>query len=107
MTDNRRLTHMHADTEAIRTLASASTAHADDLAAVASSLTVLPTGAAVESFGPVGARFLAAVGEAVAHESRAIAALGERASAAGDAAAASATAYDDADARAGARVGGL
>ncbi|ULE35454.1 hypothetical protein K3G64_02985 [Mycobacterium sp. IDR2000157661] len=98
---------MHADTEAIRTLASDSTSQADELAAIASALTALPTATAASSFGPVGAPFLAALAEAVAHESRTVATLGVRTGAAGDAAAASAAAYDDADARAGARVGGL
>lgn len=96
---------MHADTDAIRTLAIASAYQADDLAAIASTLTSLPTAAAASAFGPAGAPFIAAIAEAVAHEARTVTTLGERASAAGRAASASAAAYDDADARAGARVG--
>ena len=95
---------MHADTDAIRTFANAGTTHADELAAIASTLTALPVTAAAASFGPVGAPFLAAIADAVAQETRAVAALAQRASDTGAAASASADAYDDADARAGARV---
>ena len=95
---------MHADTDAIRNLAAASTSHADELAAIASTLTSVPSAAAASTFGPVGAPFLAAVVEAVAQEARAVAALGERTSTTAGAASASASAYDAADARAGARV---
>ena len=106
MITGQRLTDMHADTDAIRALASASASHADELAAIASTLSSLPTTDAASSFGPVGAPFLAAIVDAVAREARTVAALGARASAAGDTASASAAAYDDADARARARVGG-
>jgi Excreted virulence factor EspC, type VII ESX diderm len=98
---------MHADTDAIRTLAIASTSHADELGAIASTLTSVPAAAAASAFGPVGAPYMAAFVEAVAHEIRAVTALGDRASAAASAASGSATAYDDADARAGARISGV
>ncbi|KUH88157.1 MULTISPECIES: type VII secretion target [unclassified Mycobacterium] len=96
---------MHADTDAIRNLAAANSAHADELAAIASKLASAPTSA--PAFGPVGEPFLAALAEAVAHEARGVAALRDRASATGDAAYRTARAYDDADDRAGARVSGV
>lgn len=98
---------MHADTDAIRTLAAASASHADELAAIASALSSLPTGGAASSFGPVGAPFLAAIIDAVAREADAVVALAERAATTHSAAAASAATYDEVDARAGARVGGV
>lgn len=96
---------MHADTDAIRTLAAANAAHAEELAAIASKLASAPTSAA--AFGPIGERFLAALAEAVAHSAREVAALRDRSSATGDAAYRTALAYDDADDRAGARVSGV
>jgi hypothetical protein len=107
MGTGRRLTHMHADTDAIRVLATASASHADELAAIASTLTSAPTAAAGPAFGPVGAMFLAAIVEAVAQEALTVSALGEHASTTAGAASASADAYDAADARAGARVSGV
>lgn len=98
---------MHADTDAIRILATASASHAEELAAVVSALTSLPTDAAASGLGPVGAPFLAAIVDAVAQQAHAVATLGERAAVAARAASASAAAYDDADARAGARVDGV
>lgn len=97
---------MHADTDAIRSLGSATAGHADELAAIASSLASLPIAAATSAFGPVAGPYLAALADAVAAQARAVTALGERSSTAGLSARASATAYDDADARAGARVSG-
>ncbi|KUI00159.1 type VII secretion target [Mycobacterium sp. IS-3022] len=96
---------MHADTDAIHNLAAATSAHADEFAAIASKLAAVPTSAAL--FGPVGKPFLAALAEAVAHQAREVAALQDRASATGDAAYRTALAYDDADDRAGARVSGV
>src|SRR5512139_2001619 len=98
---------MHADTDAIRALASSSAAHADELAAIASTLAALPARAAGTAFGPVGEPFLAALTDAVTEGARVVAALSARATSTGDAARRSAAAYDDADARAGARVGNL
>ncbi|RAV07694.1 hypothetical protein DQP55_21195 [Mycolicibacterium sp. GF69] len=99
---------MHADTDAIRALAAASSAHADELAAIASKLAAAPTVAATvaAAFGPVGQPFLTALTDAVAQEARLVAALGDRASATGEAAHRTALAYDDADDRAATRVGG-
>lgn len=93
---------MHADTDVIRALAAANSAHADELAAIASKLTAAPTPSA--AFGPVGEPFLAALAEAVALEARAVSALQGQASATGETAYLTALAYDDADGRAGARV---
>jgi hypothetical protein len=107
MGTGRRLTHMHADTDAIRMLAAASASHSDELAAIASTLTSAPTAEAGEAFGPVGATLLAAIVESVAQEARSVTALGEHVSTTAGAASASAAAYDAADARAGARVSGV
>lgn len=97
---------MHADTDAIRALAAANSAHADELAAIASKLAAVPTTAAelAAEFGPVGQPFIAALTEVVAHETRTVAALRDRATATGDAAHRTALAYDAADERAGVRV---
>ncbi|MGV0852687.1 hypothetical protein [Mycolicibacterium phlei] len=95
---------MHADTDAIRALAAASAAYTDELAAIAARLTRAP---APTGFGPVGDDFLAALRAAVAREAAAVTALRDRVALTGVTAARSATAYDDADGRAGARVGGL
>lgn len=96
---------MHADTEAIRALAAANAAHADELSAIVSRLSEMPTAAA--SFGPVGDAFVAALVVALGQEAEAAAALRDRAAHTEAVAARVARAYDDADARAGARVGGL
>ena len=91
---------MLADSDAIRALGSACSAQAADLAAIAATLSSLPGPATADLFGPVGADFLAALAEAVADQSRAVAALGDSVAAAAATAGASAAGYDDADSRA-------
>ena len=93
---------MHADTDAVRVLAATTSAHADQLATIATKLSAVPASAA--AFGPVGRPFLAALAAAVAEEARMAASLRDIASASGDTAYRTALAYDDADDRAGARV---
>ncbi len=95
---------MLADTDAIAALGSACSAQAADLSAIASALSSLPGPAMADLFGPVGAGYLAALAEAVADQSRAVAALGKSVAAAATTAAASAAGYDDADGRAGGRL---
>ncbi|MFI5509502.1 hypothetical protein ACIA48_18710 [Mycobacterium sp. NPDC051804] len=95
---------MFADTDAIRALGSANSAHADDLAAIAAALSSLPLSAAGSSLGPVGAGFLSALTEAVADGSRAVAALSERLWMSDDTAYAVASAYDSADGEASSRI---
>jgi hypothetical protein len=95
---------MFADTNAIRALGSAHAVEAEDLAAIAARLSALPTGASL--LGPVGARFLAALSDAAADASRAVAALSDSVSAAATTAHSSATAYEAADRRMGASVTG-
>ena len=95
-----RHNRMLADTDAIRALGSASATQAADLAAIAATLSSLPGPATAALFGPVGARFLAALTEAVADQSRAVAALSDTVAAAATTAGASAAGYDDADGRA-------
>nr|WP_090345968.1 type VII secretion target [Mycolicibacterium malmesburyense]CRL78541.1 hypothetical protein CPGR_04765 [Mycolicibacterium malmesburyense] len=96
---------MHTDTDAVRTLAATTSAHADHLAAIAAKLAAVPTTAA--AFGPAGQPFLAALADAAADGARKAAALRDIASATGDTAYRTALAYDDADDRAGARILGL
>jgi hypothetical protein len=96
---------MLADTDAIRALGSASSAQAADLAAIALTLSSLPGPALASTFGPVGARFLAALADATAREARAVTALSDTVAAARPTAYATATAYGDADHRAGNALG--
>jgi hypothetical protein len=95
---------MFADTNAIRALGSAHAVEAADLAAIAARLSALPTGASL--LGPVGARFLAALSDAAADASRAVAALSDSVSAAATTAHSSAASYEAADRRMGASVTG-
>jgi hypothetical protein len=96
---------MLADTDAIRALGSASSAQAADLAAVALTLSSLPDPALASTFGPVGARFLAALADATAREARAVTALSDSVAAACPTAYATATAYGNADHRVGNALG--
>jgi hypothetical protein len=98
---------MIADTDAIRALGSDNSAHAADLAAIATTLSSLPVEAAAPMLGPVGARFLTALAEAAADGSRAVAAMSDRLSASSTTAHAAAIAYDDADHGAGTRIMGI
>lgn len=98
---------MFADTDAIRALGSADSVHADDLAAIAAGLASLSLSAAGSSLGPVGARFLSALTEAVADGSRAVAALSERVGTSSATAYAIASAYDTVDGDASTRIGGV
>ncbi|SUC99287.1 Protein of uncharacterised function (DUF2580) [Mycolicibacterium phlei] len=86
-----------------RALAAAHTAHADELTAIAARLSNTPPGGP----RPVGADFVAALRAALAREAEAVAALRDRMAQTAVSAARAATAYDDADGRVGARVGGL
>jgi hypothetical protein len=97
---------MLADTDAIRSLGSASSAHAADLAAIAATLSSLPDPETATAFGAVGASFLGALADAVAAEARAVAELSDRFSAADTTAHATAIGYDDADLRAGGLIAG-
>ena len=61
---------LSADTDLLRAYGSASSAHAADLQTAAARLTALSAPASM--FGPVGARFLAALTRAVEGEARAV-----------------------------------
>lgn len=98
---------MFADTDAIRALGSANSAHADDLAAIAAGLSSLPIAAVGSSLGPVGAGFVAALTEAVADGSRAVAILSERLAMSDATAYGVASAYDSADSDASIRIAGV
>lgn len=89
---------MLADTATIHALGSAYTTHAADLAAVAAALRSIPPPS--EALGPVGDRFLTAFTHAVARQSDAVAALGERVQVAGVVAGHNATSFDAAGSRA-------
>jgi hypothetical protein len=92
---------MFAHTEAIRAFGAANSAQAADLAAVAADLSSMP---GADALGPVGVRFLAALADATAETSRAVAALAERLATGCVTAHASAAAYENADADIGALV---
>jgi Excreted virulence factor EspC, type VII ESX diderm len=95
---------MFADTDAIRALGSANSAHADDLADIAATLSSLPVAMAESTLGPVAARFLSALADAADEGSRAVLALSDRLTGAQATAYAAAAAYDDADHGAGTRI---
>ncbi|WP_238994665.1 type VII secretion target [Mycolicibacterium chubuense] len=96
---------MSVDTDLVRAYGAASSGHADGLRAAAARLTEVG-GAAAPMFGPVGARFLAALTRAAEGEAHTVTGLGGALTAGRDAAAASATSYDVADTGAGHRVTG-
>ena len=96
---------MFADTDAIRALGAANSAHAADLVKVATTMSSIPE--ATATLGPAGARFVAALAEATADAARAVRALADRLEAGGRTANASAAAYDNADERTGIRVSGV
>lgn len=95
---------MFADTDAIRALGAAQSAHADDLSAIAAELSAMPSAAAGAVLGPIGTRFLAALAEATTDAARAVVALSDRLEAAHLTARSAATAYEDADHQLGAAV---
>ncbi|TFV58584.1 ESX-1 secretion-associated protein, partial [Mycobacterium sp. PS03-16] len=76
--------HTRVDTESVRTLAHAHTAHGAELTAVAAALGAVPLTSGDGALGPVGARFVAALADAVAAQAHATAALAERLGAAAD-----------------------
>jgi hypothetical protein len=90
-----------ADTTVIRALGAAHTRQAADLDAVAATLQSIPSSGCAAAFGPVGARFVAALTEALARESGVAARLSERAGTAGRAAEATAAAYNGTEHRVG------
>jgi hypothetical protein len=92
---------MYADTDAIRTLGTAASSHAAELANIAATLSALQ---ATSALGPVGARFEAALRNALTDGSRQVAALSERLSAAQTTAHAAAAAYDSVDQGASVRI---
>ena len=90
---------MFVDTNAICALGTDCSAHADDLSTAAAALKSLPGAGAAAAFGPVGARFLAALADAVAIEMRAVLALGDDLASAQSVTSGVAQAYSDADRR--------
>mgnify|MGYP000509978114 CR=1 FL=1 len=83
------------DTDTVRTYGSASDAHAAALHGAAAHLTGATGGAA--SYGPVGARFLAALSRAAGDDATALTALGASLAGARAAAVAAARSYDAVD----------
>jgi hypothetical protein len=90
-----------ADTAVIRALGAAHSRQAADLDAVAATLRSVPGPGCAATFGPIGARFVAALTEAIARESGVAAQLSERVAAAGRTAEASAAAYGGTERRVG------
>jgi hypothetical protein len=90
-----------ADITVIRALGAAHSRQAADLAAVAATLRSATPSWSAEAFGPVGARFVAALADAVARESVAVAQLSERVALAGNTADVTAAAYGGSEHRAG------
>lgn len=97
---------MLADTDSIRALGRAGCAQASELAGIATALSSLPLTSAAPMFGPVGASFLAALGDAAAQTSRAVTALHDSVAAGGATADASASSYDEAERRVGQLLAG-
>lgn len=90
---------MLVDTDAIRALGAHCSNQADDLSAAAGALTGLPGPDAAAAFGPVGARFLATLADAIAGEARTVASLSEELASARWRTGVVADAYTDADRR--------
>jgi hypothetical protein len=97
---------MFADTDAIRALAAANAACADDLAEIVEALSSLPVAASGSSLGPVASRFLSALAAAAADGARAVAAISDQLTSAGEITNTVASAYDSADTSAAGRVEG-
>ncbi len=68
---------MLVDTNAVRSLGTHCATRSDDLSTAVAALTALPGPDAAATLGPIGARFLATLSDAIAAEARAIAALGD------------------------------
>ena len=90
---------MLVETNAVRALGKDCSSQADDLSTAAGALTSLLGPGVAAAFGPVGARFLAALGDAASAEARAVTALVEDLTAARSASGVVVDAYDDADHR--------
>ena len=90
---------MLVDTDAVRALGAHCSNQADDLSTAAAALKSLPGPDVAAAYGAVGARFLAALADAIAAEARAIAALGEDLASTRPRTGVVADAYADADRR--------
>jgi hypothetical protein len=102
---DRRRNYVHADTLAIRALATSHARHATDMEALAAALAkVAPPS---DAFGSVGAAFLTAVADALAAEAQTADGLTARVVAASNAGATTADAFDAADLRVGQTVGAV
>lgn len=88
-----RPNRMLADTAAIRAFGAAQARHAAELEAITARLARVGAQLTSDALGPVGARFLAALSEAVAREAQLIARIGESVAAAAATAHATADAY--------------
>lgn len=95
---------MFADLASVRSFGTTSAGHAAELATLAAQLTEVPAPDALERFGPVAARFVAALVEATGEASRHASALADLLSHTGSAAAKAADDFDLADHRSGYRL---
>jgi hypothetical protein len=102
-----RPNRMLADTSDIHAFGAAQSRQAADLAAVNARLESAGGWLSPDALGPVGARFSAALGEAVAREARLVAELSERLAAACATAHSNADAYQATEHRAGQAITGL
>jgi hypothetical protein len=98
---------MFADTDAIRVLGAANSAHADDLADIAATLASLSLAEAKSPLGPVGSRFLAALSDAVDEGARAASAISEQLHESSVTTNTVANAYDSTDGRGAGRIAGV
>jgi hypothetical protein len=98
---DRRHNVVLADIAVIRALGAAQSRQAADLDAVAATFRSAAGPGCAEAFGPVGARFLAALTEAIAREAAVVAQLSERVAVAAQTAEATATAYRSTERRVG------
>jgi Excreted virulence factor EspC, type VII ESX diderm len=90
---------MLVDTDAIHALGAHCSNQADDLSQAVDAMKALPGPDTAAAFGPVGARFLDTLAEAIAAEARAVAILAEELASARSRTGAVAGAYTDADRR--------
>lgn len=95
---------MHGDTDAIRAYGGATTNLAADLRAAATALSADLRDTVADAFGPIGARFAAALAEAATGLSERVRTIGDDMAASGAATAAAAGDYDDVEARSRAQI---
>jgi hypothetical protein len=102
-----RHNRMLADTSAIHAFGAAHARHASDLEEITTRLAATGAQIGTDALGPVGARFVAALTEALAAEAHTLARIATRMAVAAGTARTSADAYDDTDTDAGRAISGV